>query len=245
MNRCRSSILFILAAILVALPARAQNSVFSFVDAQGVRVLTNIPPKNQVQEEVKAGPAPQAPAAPSLKPRPGLSYDALIEKYATQYRMDPSLIHSMIVTESGFNHRAVSAKGALGLMQLMPATARNVGVRNAFDPEENIRGGVKHMRTLLDTFDNDLPLSLAAYNAGENLVQRIGRVPNIRETRNYVRSITQRYVKNQMRLNSKPVEQPRMFRFQDKNGILHLTNIAPREESHARFTPGQGAESPE
>ena len=104
----------------------------------------------------------------------------------------------MIETESDFDSRAVSPKGARGLMQLMPATALRVGVQNSFDPEQNIRGGMQHMRGLLDRFNNDLQLSLAAYNAGENLVQRIGRIPHIRETHNYVRKITKKYGKTRM-----------------------------------------------
>jgi hypothetical protein len=116
----------------------------------------------------------------------------------------------------------------------MPATAARIGVRDSFDPEENIRGGMKHMRNLLDTFDNDLVLSLAAYNAGENLVHRIGRVPNYRETHEYVRSITKKYGKSQMtREEPKPVSRASLFRFTDRNGVLHLTNLPPvkREEA--------------
>ena len=246
MNLCqlRVSILLLVAAILVPLsPAYAQDSVFSFVGEDGVRVFTNIPPKTRVQEELKVIPALAIPPQPSEQPRQRSAYNSLIEKYASQYRLDPSLIHSMIATESGFNHRAVSPKGAQGLMQLMPTTARRIGVRNPFDPEENIRGGVKHMRTLLDTFDNNLVLSLAAYNAGETLVQRIGRVPNIRETRDYIQSITRRYGKRQMSINPEQ-EQPRTFRFLDQRGVLHLTNIPPRAQSYVGFsTRADGGQS--
>jgi soluble lytic murein transglycosylase-like protein len=156
------------------------------------------------------------------------AYSAIIEKYANDYRLDPSLIRSIIATESGFNAKAVSPKGARGLMQLMPATAKRLGVENSFDPEQNIQGGVKHFRSLMDTFKNDLELSLAAYNAGENLVQRLGRVPDIRETQEYVQTITSRYGKKSAEA---PVEEgeyhPPAYRFVDESGVLHLTNIPP------------------
>ncbi len=130
-----------------------------------------------------------------------------------------------------FNPKAVSSKGARGLMQLMPATASRLGVRNLHDAEENIRGGTKYLRSLLDTFDNDLTLSLAAYNAGENLVQRVGRIPNIAETHAYVRSVQKRYGKNEMSPLPQPEEKRHAptFRYTDGNGVLHLTNIAPVE----------------
>jgi soluble lytic murein transglycosylase-like protein len=138
----------------------------------------------------------------------------------------------MIATESSFNPKAVSRKGAQGLMQLMPSTAARHGVRDAFDPEDNIRGGMKHMRFLLDTFGNDLTLSLAAYNAGENLVQRLGHIPDFKETHNYVRSIKERYGKNTMSLDSEALAKgPTTFRFVDQNGVLHLTNIPPVQHS--------------
>src|SRR4030095_10154351 len=167
-------------------------------------------------------------SAPDREP----GYEAIIRKYAGQFRLDPSLVRSMIETESAFDSRAVSPKGARGLMQLMPATARRVGVQNSFDPEQNIRGGMQHMRGLLDRFNNDLELSLAAYNAGENLVQRIGRIPHIRETHAYVRKITKKYGNSRMSpLGAVPPRAPSTFRFVDQDGILHLTNIPPSKRT--------------
>ncbi len=228
----------VVAALLVAALSSVRwcvgQTLYSYLDDSGVRILTNIPPKAPVRDLKLTGPPPEPavrPAAPaSSRAR---AYDPIIEKYAGEYRLDPSLIRLMISKESGFNPKAVSPKGARGLMQLMPATAARHGVRDTLDPDENIRGGMRHMRTLLDTFDNDLALSLAAYNAGENLVQRIGRIPNIRETHDYVRTITEKYGKQTMSLQpEKPAAGPSMFRFADQNGIIHLTNIPPiqREE---------------
>ncbi len=203
--------------------------LFSYVDEGGIRILTNIPPKGPVQDLQTTGvPLPQQESqSKNALPKRSSRYDAIIEKYAAQYKLDPSLIRSMIATESGFDEKAVSPKGARGLMQLMPATAARVGVKDMFDPEQNIRGGALHMRSLLDTFNNNLPLSLAAYNAGENLVLRLGRIPNIRETSDYVKSVTQRYGRNEIENPVQNTPGPAMFRFTDEQGVLHLTNIPP------------------
>jgi soluble lytic murein transglycosylase-like protein len=176
--------------------------------------------------------SPEPVAAPSnSKSTKSKTYDPIIEKYAAEHKLDPSLIRSIIAQESGFNAKAVSPKGARGLMQLMPATAARLGVKNSFDPEQNIQGGVKHFRFLMDSFNNNLELSLAAYNAGENLVQRIKRVPAIRETQDYVQSITQRYGKNGVNAQAQdaPPDFSQTFRFMDESGILHVTNIPPQQ----------------
>jgi hypothetical protein len=122
------------------------------------------------------------------------AYDQLIAESATRNGIDPNLIIAVMRQESGFNARARSYKGATGLMQLMPATASRFGVVNIYDPKQNIEGGARYLRFLMDTFDGDVELVLAGYNAGENAVVNSGyRVPNYRETRNYVRSISARY----------------------------------------------------
>jgi len=206
------------------------ESLYSYTDESGVRVYTNVAPKGPVQELSIVGAPDELPeTSSSLTSMRETAYDSIIEKYAAQYRLDPSLIRSMIATESAFNAKAVSKKGAQGLMQLMPSTASRLGVRNAFDPEQNIKGGMQHMRYLLDTFDNDLSLSLAAYNAGENLVQRLGKIPNIPETHNYVQTITKLYGKNTLDDNSSSGDfAPSVYRYEE-NGILHLTSI-PRTQ---------------
>jgi len=115
-----------------------------------------------------------------------------IKEAASQYAVSEDLVTAVIEVESQFNVHAVSHRGAQGLMQLMPATAASLGVRNAFDPRDNIRGGVRHLRWLMDRFDHDLPVVLAAYNAGEGAVLKSRGVPPSRETREYVKRVMQR-----------------------------------------------------
>lgn len=133
-------------------------------------------------------------------------YDEMVAQSAARHGVDPNLIVAVMRQESGFNLRARSYKGASGLMQLMPATAQRFGVANIFDPAQNIDGGTKYLRFLLDSFNGDVNLALAGYNAGENAVVNSGyRIPRYRETQNYVRSISARYdrVKNQPAISTK------------------------------------------
>jgi soluble lytic murein transglycosylase-like protein len=121
-------------------------------------------------------------------------YDPVIERYADRYGVDPVLVRAVIQVESDFNPNCVSHKGARGLMQLMPATARRYGVARIHDPEENIRGGIHYLADLLQMFSSDLPRVLAAYNAGENAVARYGGIPPYEETSTYVqRALTVYY----------------------------------------------------
>jgi soluble lytic murein transglycosylase-like protein len=132
-----------------------------------------------------------------------------IRELATRYRLSEDLIAAVIEAESGFNPRAVSCRGARGLMQLMPPTAATLGVREPFKPRENIEGGVKHLRAMMDRFRNNVPLALAAYNAGERAVIRHRGIPPYRETRQYVKRILRRL---------------------DDDGAktLHIVNASPR-----------------
>ena len=124
-------------------------------------------------------------------------YSPLIEKAAAEYQLDPALLHAIITVESGYNPQAVSPKGATGLMQLMPDTARRYAVKNIFDPQENIQGGARYLRFLLDLFKNNLDLTLAAYNAGEKAIIQYGmNIPPYAETRAYVPSVLLHYERN-------------------------------------------------
>jgi len=122
-------------------------------------------------------------------------YRDLVEEISRNNGVDPDLIDAVMKTESNYNRWAVSSKGARGLMQLIPETGRRFGVQDFFDPQQNIEGGVRYIKFLLEMFHGNVDLSLAAYNAGENLVARLGKIPQITETRNYVRKIRAVYTK--------------------------------------------------
>jgi hypothetical protein len=119
--------------------------------------------------------------------------DSAIEQAAARHNVDPNLVRAVVKVESNFNPNAVSRKGAMGLMQLMPSTARQLKVRNPFDPEQNVDAGVRHLKQLLESYDGDIKLTLAAYNAGAGAVARSSGVPRYAETQNYVRRITNLY----------------------------------------------------
>ena len=176
------------AVSLWATHARAEDRIQSFVDSKGKRVFTNMVDENVTPPQ---SPAPQnstaQPAATQFQIMPTIQ--ALVTSISAKHGIDPELVVAMMKTESNFNRWAVSSKGALGLMQLIPETGRRFGVRDFFDPRQNIEGGVRYLRFLLDKFDGNVELSLAAYNAGENVVQRYGRIPPIAETQDYVRKI--------------------------------------------------------
>jgi soluble lytic murein transglycosylase-like protein len=122
----------------------------------------------------------------ALKPTPSAGLNETVDRIAAQHSLPPQLIHSVIKVESNYNPLAVSPKGAQGLMQLIPATARRFGVADSFNPMENIQGGAKYLKYLLDLYNNDYALALAAYNAGEAAVAKYGAVPPYKETQNYL-----------------------------------------------------------
>lgn len=134
------------------------------------------------------GPAPNPP------PARGKSLHSIIQEAAHLYGLDNALLHAIIVVESGYDARAVSRKGAMGLMQLMPVTARRYGVVDPYDPFQNVRGGAQHLRHLLRRFDDDIALSVAAYNAGEQaIIERDGDIPPYPETQRYVLKVLEHY----------------------------------------------------
>lgn len=147
--------------------------------------------------------------------------DRIIEESAQRHGVDPNLVRALIKVESNFDARAVSPKGAMGLMQLMPGTARTLNVRNPFDPQQNVDAGVRHLKRLLNDFNGDVKLSLAAYNAGAGAVARSNGVPRNAETRNYVKRITTLYGNGN--LLTGPAADP-IHVFRDSSGVLTITN---------------------
>ena len=151
--------------------------------------------------------------------------DAAIDAAAARHNVDPSLVRSVVKVESNFNPNAVSRKGAMGLMQLMPSTARSLNVSNPFDPQQNVDAGVRHLRSLLDSYGGNIPLSLAAYNAGAGAVARSAGVPHFRETQNYVRRITNLYNGGEpgSYVFGSPVHDPVRVQ-RDARGVLYISN---------------------
>ncbi len=152
--------------------------------------------------------------------------ERIVHDAAVKHNLDPALVKAVIGVESGWNPTAISRKGALGLMQLIPSTAGQMGVGNAFDPVQNVDGGTAYLRSLLDRFHGDLEKSLAAYNAGPGLVERVGGVPNIPETRSYVQKVTNSYFRPGSGRDPSFAGRPRIpvRREVDQNGRVVFTN---------------------
>ncbi len=180
---------FFTFALLMATTARAGTTIYRFVDSDGFVHYTNMPVDARYRAKVvaRATPKPKHRKTPVVvRPR----YQDLVAEAAATHGIEKALLNAVITVESGFNSRSVSPKGAMGLMQLMPATAQRFGASDPFDPRQNLLAGAKYLSELLAMFDNDLRLVLAAYNAGENAVLRYGRaVPPYRETQRYVPAV--------------------------------------------------------
>ncbi len=179
------------ALTLVALSVPASAQIYTFKDASGRLVLSNIRPASTTQLPSYTVPKAQGIRAtrPAVAER-ARAYDALIIEHSRTQGVRADLVRAVMQVESGFNPLARSPKGAMGLMQLMPATAKQYGVKNAFNAVENVRAGVTYLRGLLDRYGNNEELALAAYNAGPGAVDKHGQsVPPYRETQSYVAQI--------------------------------------------------------
>jgi soluble lytic murein transglycosylase-like protein len=187
--RTFTGITLALAAWLLALggavPA-AEAQVKARVGSDGTLTIYNEPPPDRPAPA--AEPQRARAAVSRARPVPPAELALLIERYSTRHDLDPRLVRAVIEAESGYNPRARSHKGAMGLMQLMPATARSLAVSDPYDPEQNVRGGTAYLRRLMDRY-GQTELALAAYNAGPEAVDRYGGVPPYRETRTYIERV--------------------------------------------------------
>jgi soluble lytic murein transglycosylase-like protein len=178
------------ACALLLWPVHADAQIYAWRDAKGTLVLSD----RKLDSGARTFAVPGAPSIRSTRPLASAGvrarYEPYVLEHASRNSLRPDLVRAVIQVESGYNPRARSPKGAMGLMQLMPATAIALGVRDPYDPGENIRGGTRYLRQLLDRYDGNEELALAAYNAGAGAVDKYGRVvPPYRETRDYVRKV--------------------------------------------------------
>jgi soluble lytic murein transglycosylase-like protein len=186
----------LMATALSTTPAEARSKIYTYVDADGIKHYTDLPDNNRYkllvlspQDMTQSGQYYDL----SLIAR-ATQFDSIIEKAAVSAAVEPNLLRAVIVVESGFNSRAVSRRGAVGLMQLMPATATRFGVSNPYDPKQNVHAGARYLKFLIDRFGQDIRLALAAYNAGEEAVDRNGgRIPPFAETMAYVPRVLKIY----------------------------------------------------
>jgi len=184
-------IIVLLSCLLFFAPA-AFSDIYKYTDENGVVCYTDAPYGRKTEEVMKE----KKIKGKKLIEKEVINsrdYSSHVQRAASKYEIEPELIHAVIKTESNGNHRAVSRKGAMGLMQLMPSTANDMNVNNPFNPEENIEGGTKYLKYLLEKFNGNLTLALAAYNAGPKTVEKYGNVPPISETKQYVNRVFSLY----------------------------------------------------
>ena len=190
----RSFVAALVGFSLASAPSACQSgAIYVLVDHLGHTLYTDRPDRypdyTRLTGQSARATLKRSSRRPSKKSRGRTDIDQLIAVTATRNELDSALLKAVVHAESSFNPRAQSRRGALGLMQLMPRTAKHYGVRNAFDPKQNLTGGARHLRNLLNRFNGNETLALAAYNAGETAVKRHGGIPPYAETRAYVRRI--------------------------------------------------------
>ena len=205
--------LFICSVLICATRSSAEIQIR--IDEHGNKIFFNTPEKIEMQNS-RPGQTSFASKREELAP--------IIQSACDKYNVDPDLVKAVIQVESAYNKQAVSHAGAIGLMQLMPATATRFGVKQIQDPEENVHGGVKYLKFLLDLFDNDLTLAVAAYNAGEGAVQKYQGVPRYTETQNYVKRVLSIYGKDNLTGTTARV----VYQYTDQNGGVHFTTDRPK-----------------
>jgi soluble lytic murein transglycosylase len=232
----RELIAILLAGLVLLMTGPALGEIYYQIDEHGIAHFTNAPTSSEYR-------LLQPGVLPSVARLTAANIEELIEAFGAEHGLDAALIKAVIQVESNFNHRAISRKGAQGLMQLMPSTIWRLSVGDAYDPHENIGAGVRYLRQLLDQFRGDLRLALAAYNAGENAVLRYRGVPPYSETRDYVTRVLRLYrqmrgersrngvVKAVSRSVAPPPAPapppPAIYRTQEASGAILYSNIPP------------------
>ena len=229
---CLKASVCLLWGLAFSLPLGA-DEIVTVTDQSGHRIFMNTgETRTKVSAKTKGWSAKKsdmALATPVSASKPTPEINNLVEQTAGRFQVDPQLVDAIIKVESQYDPLAISNKGAMGLMQLIPETAQRFGVANPFDPKDNIEGGVNYLKHLLDMFGGDLPRSLAAYNAGEGAVQRFGGVPSYTETQDYVRKVTNLYQSASGQTGAQAVAyQPPpapIVRYVDERGVVHYSNV--------------------
>jgi soluble lytic murein transglycosylase-like protein len=214
---------FVIALIV---PAAADAQIYAWRDVNGTLVLSD----RKLNDGAMTYVVPEAPGIRATTPLGDAAirerFEPLIREHAARHALRIELVRAVIQVESGYNPRAVSPKGAMGLMQLMPSTAKQLGVRNAFDPAENIRGGCAYLRQLLDRYHGNEELALAAYNAGSDAVDRHGNViPPYQETRDYVKKVSRLTDVQRSSLSQRIIY--KTFEIVDGRAIPHYSSRKP------------------
>src|SRR5437899_8042013 len=230
--RSTLAILSVAAAMLLAQAASAEIRI---EERDGVLYVRNV----ELPQPVVA--KPSSPPNDPVPARTAGPYRDLIRAAATRHALAPDLIESVILVESNFEARAVSRKGARGLMQLMPATAARLGVRNVFDVRQNVEGGVRHLRYLVDLYGGNLALALAAYNAGVDAVGRYGGIPPYAETRAYVQRVLRSVALARLRVSAESVASAEpdaaraaLYHYEARDGTAVYSNLPAERLSYAR-----------
>ena len=195
-------VVFILVFAMVS-AGPVQAAIYSFIDENGVPHFSNVPVDSRYRLKGSPTVVPQKNGVEE--------YDNHIHQAARRHQVDPLLIKAIVEVESAFDRYAVSKKGAIGLMQLMPETAADMQVVDPFDPGENIHGGTRYLKKNLDRFNNNLEMSLAAYNAGPGRVRAAGRIPGIPETQTFIKRVLTSYRRYQDASKRKPVGRYKMY----------------------------------
>jgi hypothetical protein len=232
--------------LLLFFASGASADIYKYTDENDVICYTDAPFGKKTQKVLteKSPVEPVSKIKPVNNPSSKADYSSYIQKSARKYEIEPALIHAVIKTESNGNHRAISKKGAMGLMQLMPSTASDMNVGNPFNPEENIEGGTRYLRYLIEKFNGNLTLAVAAYNSGPKTVERYGNVPPISETRQYVDRVFSLYngkrtyaVSGQGAGYQEPYHEPppQIFKVVLDDGTILFTNATLEKKSKLRF----------
>ncbi len=219
--------LFLLASVSYA-------DIYRYVDENGVICYTDAPANKKAVRVIRSD-ISQSPKESQVEVIQK-DYHTIVQDKANKYDLDPSLVHAVIKTESNGNPHAISRKGAMGLMQLMPTTASDLSVRDPFDPEENIDGGTRYLKYLIDRFGGDLTLALAAYNAGPKTVEKTRAVPQIPETKQYVKKVLSLYNgKTVLPVSSSPAYAP------SKSSKASAASAPPRVDAIYKVVKDDGS----